>query len=105
MHRLVYLDSAQRDLANIQRDVTKESGSRYVGDAFVMKLAKRCEKLASLPGTLGSPRPELRSDIRSVSHRGYVIFFRCEGDAIPIINVLGAHRDSESHFSARDDAS
>ena len=59
-------------------------------------------KLASLPGTLGRPRPALRPDIRSFPFKGYVIFFRYEGDAMEVVNVLEGHRDVPSHFGKDD---
>lgn len=55
-------------------------------------------KLAALAGTLGTPRPELLPDIRSIAHQGYVVFFRYLGDRIEIVNVLEGHRDIDGHF-------
>jgi plasmid stabilization system protein ParE len=74
--RLVYLTSARRDFADILKYITKESGSLAIGRGFVDLLRMHCRKLASLPGTLGRPRPELRADIRSFPFKGYMIFFR-----------------------------
>jgi plasmid stabilization system protein ParE len=51
-----------------------------------------------LPGTLGRARPELRPNIRSFAFRGYVIFFRYEGERLEVINVLEGHRDVESFY-------
>jgi len=56
--------------------------------------------LASLPGTLGQARPELRPDIRSTPFSGYVIFFRYEGDDFEVVNVLEGHRDVDAYFEA-----
>ncbi|EQB16946.1 type II toxin-antitoxin system RelE/ParE family toxin [Sphingobium lactosutens] len=98
MRRLVYLASARNDLADILRYIARESASLAVASTFIGKLEDRCEKLATLPGTLGTARPELRPDIRSVPHQGYVIFFRYTGDRLEIVNVLSAQRDVERHF-------
>ena len=55
-------------------------------------------KLASLPGTLGRARPELRPDIRSFPFKGYVIFFRYAADTFERVNVLEGHRDVVAYF-------
>jgi toxin ParE1/3/4 len=98
VRRLVYLASARRDFADILEYITRESGSLAIGRGFVDLLRMQCRKLASLPGTLGRPRPELRPDIRSFPFKGYVIFFRYEGDLFEAVNVLEGHRDIIGYF-------
>ncbi|WP_313808065.1 type II toxin-antitoxin system RelE/ParE family toxin [Sphingobium sp.] len=98
MRRLVYLTSARNDLAGILRHIAVESGDLAVAQTFVEKLMARCEHLADLPGTLGTYRPELRPDIRSLTHQGYVIFFRYGEDSLEIVNVLNGRLDIERHF-------
>ena len=98
MRQLVYLTSARNDVADILRYIATESASLAVAQTFVGKLMDRCEKLASLPGTLGSARPELRPDIRSLPHQGYVIFFRYMGERVEVVNILSAQRDVENYF-------
>jgi toxin ParE1/3/4 len=100
VRQLVYLTSAHHDLIDILQYITRESGSLAVGRAFVDRIRQQCAKLASLPGTLGRARPELRPDIRSTSFRGYVIFFRYEGDDFEVVNVLEGHRDVDAYFEA-----
>lgn len=80
--------------------ITRESGSAAIGLRFVGQIRQHCRTLASLPGTLGRTRPELRPDIRSASYGGYVIFFRYENRLFEVVNVLEGHRDIEAHFSA-----
>jgi toxin ParE1/3/4 len=99
VRRLHYTGSALNDLAEIAAFIAGESGSRVVAEAFVGKIRQRCLKLATLPGTLGTPRPELRPDIRSIAHQGYVIFFRYLGDRTETVNVLEGHRDVDGHFT------
>lgn len=101
MPRLLYLDSARDDLRHIQRHLTGVSASREVGTAFVRVLHQQCAKLASLPGTLGRARPELRPDIRSFPFKGYLIFFRYAADRLEIVNILEGHRDIGAYY--RDD--
>lgn len=98
MRQLVYLLSARDDLDKIFRYITRESKSRTIGGAFVGTLRQQCRKLASLPGSLGRPRPELRPDIRSFAFKGYVIFFRYEGQVFEVVNILEGHRDIISYF-------
>jgi toxin ParE1/3/4 len=96
--RLKYLDSAKQDFVNTLRYISRESGSLATGQQFVSALRQKCRHLASLPGRMGRPRPELRPDMRSIAFRGYVIFFRYTDDAFEVINVLEGHLDIEAHF-------
>ncbi|QMW23515.1 type II toxin-antitoxin system RelE/ParE family toxin [Sandaracinobacteroides saxicola] len=98
MRRLSYLRSAQRDIAIIQRFIARESGYPLTARAFVASLQDRCRKLAELPGTLGQARPELGPDIRSIVHKGYLIFFRYRQDVLQIINIIEGHRDVQALF-------
>ncbi len=99
MRRLVYLGSVKRDLLDILAYVAEESGSVAVAQGFVSRLRSRCRALVSKPGTLGRARPELHPEIRSVAHKGYVIFFRYVEDRLEVVNILEGHRDIDSHFS------
>lgn len=76
MRRLVLLDSVRTDLLDILDHVAGASGSVSLAVDFVTRLRRRCAQLATLPGIMGRPRPELRSDMRSSVFKGYVIFFR-----------------------------
>jgi plasmid stabilization system protein ParE len=101
VRKLVYLAAARSDLREILEYITKESGSLAVGQGFTEILRRQCRKIASLPGTLGRARPELRPDIRSFAFRGYVIFFRYEAKTFEVVNILEGHRDIVAYF--RDD--
>lgn len=96
--RLRYLQSALDDLDGIAHYLTGQSGSEEVGMSFIDRLTEHCERLAELPGTLGSDRQNLLEDMRSTPSRGYVIYFRYAADAVEIVNVLHASRDAEAHF-------
>ena len=99
MRELVYTQSAKQDLVGILDYIATESGNVAVGVHFTTQLRQQCSKLANLPGTLGRPRPELRSDIRSFAFKGYVIFFRYASDVLEVVNILEGHRDIDSHFT------
>lgn len=98
MRQLLYLASARRDLGDILSYIAHESGSVAIARRFVDALRQQCRTLASLPGTLGRPRPELRPDIRSAPFKGYIIFFRYRDDAFEVVNVLEGHRDIDAFF-------
>ncbi|MBX9635632.1 MAG: type II toxin-antitoxin system RelE/ParE family toxin [Magnetospirillum sp.] len=98
MRRLVYLASVRADLLDILTYIAGESGSIAVAQGFVAQLRTRCRELASKPGTLGRARPELHADLRSVTHKSYVIFFRYAEDRLEVVNILEGHRDVDSLF-------
>ncbi len=66
-------------------------------------LRAQCKKLAMLPGSLGRARPELRRDMRSFAIKGYVIFFRYEGQKLEVVNVLHGQRDQAAFFQDDDE--
>lgn len=98
MRQLIYLGSAYQDLLNIQRYIARESGHVSVGSRFAAQIHQQCSKLASLPGTLGRPRPEFRHDIRSFPFKGYIVFFRYVADTFEVVNILQGNRDIDAFF-------
>ncbi|RYD67762.1 MAG: type II toxin-antitoxin system RelE/ParE family toxin [Sphingomonadales bacterium] len=100
MRRLTYTSAARQNLVEIALGIAERSGSREAGSAFVAKLEARCEKLAALPGLLGTMRPELRPGIRSIVHTNYVIFFQYVGDGIEVVAILPGRRNLELLFEA-----
>lgn len=77
----------------------KAGASRRAGAAAALR--KQCVKLANLPGGLGVARPELRPDIRSFAHKGYVIVFRYSRDRLEVVAILEGHRDIDAVFADR----
>ena len=98
MRKLVYLTAARDDLIEIQRHIARESASVDVARQFVARLQEHCRRLANLPGTLGTARPDLRVNLRSTPSQGYVIFFRYTGNTVEIVNVLHGSRDVQVHY-------
>lgn len=98
MARLFYTADARENLRAISDFITDESGSEDVAESFVVQLDARCRKIAGLPGTLGLPRPALLPDLRSMPHKGYVIFFRYADDGLEIVSVLQGSRDFKIYF-------
>lgn len=102
--RAVFLASVESDLLEIFTCIAEISDSIAIAESFVSGLRERCRSLAGLPDTLGRARPVLRGDIRSLPHKGYVIFFRCMEDRMEIVNILEGHRDVESFFHSGDNS-
>jgi len=102
MRRLVYLAAARADLLDILVSVTEISGSVATGRRYVEGIRAQCRKLATLPGLIGRPRPELRPDIRSAAHGTYVIYFRSIGETFEVVSILHARRDVTSVFRSRE---
>ncbi len=98
MRRATFLASVRADLLDILTYIADASGSMALGEDFVRRLRAKCHELAALESTIGRPRPELRSDIRSFPYKGYVIFFRYVADRFEVVNILERHRDVEAHF-------
>jgi plasmid stabilization system protein ParE len=59
---------------------------------------------ASLPGTLGCPRPDIMPDLRSFPYKGYMIFFRYRGNVMRVVKIAGASQDLPRLFEDGDDA-
>jgi len=98
MPRLRFTAAARDDLTEIALYVAEQSGSRSVAAAFRKQLRQKCERLASLPGTMGRDRSELALGLRSSVFRGYVIFYRYVDNAMEIVNILEGHRDIETFY-------
>lgn len=98
MRRLVYLAAAQCDLVSILYNITHESDSLTVGRGFVGQLRGHCTCLASLPGSIGRARPELRPDMRNSAFKVYDVFFRYQDDHLEVVNTLEGHRDIDGDF-------
>ncbi len=62
-------------------------------------LLDHCRRVAALPGTLGTARPDLAPDLRSTPHKRYIVYFRYSGDTVQIVNILDASRDAVAHFA------
>jgi len=98
VRKAVFLASVRADLIETHRYIARQAGSRGVARDFVTALRRRCHEFAALPGTIGRARPELGSGLRSVSHKGYVIFFRYVADRFEVVSILEGHRDIEAIF-------
>ena len=98
MRRLKMSQAAQRDLKAIARYIADQSGSD-IARGLIDGVREHCDRIASLPGSLGTARPELGADLRSTPHRRYIIYFRYTEDALEVINVRDARRDAVAYLA------
>lgn len=103
MRTLVFTQTAKEDLEAIDAYLS-DDGGYFAADAVLAKLSHRCERLAILPGTLGTARPDLGDDLRSVPESGFVIFFRYLDAELQVINILHGSRDIISFYDTGDHA-
>ena len=97
--RLRYTRAARADLVEIAVFIVRSGGSRSTARRFAAELDETCRRLAaSAFATMGRARPELRPDMRSATHKNYVIFFRYLAEAVEIVNVLEGHRDLDGYY-------
>jgi len=102
-YRLIIGDQAKADLVDIAQSIAERSGDIEIGDAFVDRLIARCEKIASLPGQLGTARTEFGDDLRSTPLGNYLIIFRYAFGQVDIRRVIHARRDLNALFGVTDD--
>lgn len=75
-----------------------EAGTDATARRFITTLLDHCRRIAALPGTLGTARPDLALDLRSTPHKRYIVYFRYTENALRIVNILDASRDAVAHF-------
>lgn len=102
MRHLRFTSEALDNLTDIAVHIATTTGSRRLAEGFVAQIRAKCARLASLPGTLGRQRLELRPDIRSVAFKGYVVFFRYGADVFEVVTILEGHRDIDGYFASED---
>lgn len=100
--RLRYARRAKADLDAVW-DYVSEAADPEIADSVIERLRAQCQKLAQLPATLGTTRPELRENIRSTPCMGYIIFFRYRENSVEILNILAAARDIHAYFGDGED--
>jgi toxin ParE1/3/4 len=96
--RLLVTSQSRDDLTPIAVYLADASGDEVVGRRFVERIEQKFNRLAGLPGLLGTPRPDLRADLRSTPLQGYTIFFYYRDDIIEIVNVLHGSKDLIAYF-------
>lgn len=87
--------AADDDLRSMAFAIGIESGRLGVAERIVDELLDRCDRLAqqSHLARIGSPAPQLGSDVRLVSHRRWVIIFRYDDDGIVVLRIADGSQD------------
>ena len=98
MRRLVYSARALADLEEIAHFVAQASENREIADRFLAQLTGKCASIARTAATIGRPRGELRSDMRSLASSNYLVFFRYEEEAVQSVRLIERHRDVAGQF-------
>lgn len=90
LSRVVRSPAARQDLVEVWTYVAGVDPA--AADRLLDRLLAKLEMLAGSPG-VGSPRPELAVNLRSVSVRPYLLFYRPIVDGIELVRVLHGARD------------
>jgi toxin ParE1/3/4 len=80
------------EIASYLGDVSFESADR-----FLQEFDRRCIQLVSFPRS-GKGYSQLRTDLRGISFKGYIIFYRILEDGIEIMRIIAGKRDLLSIF-------
>jgi plasmid stabilization system protein ParE len=92
--RVVIAEAARQDLIEIGEFIRPHNPGRAA--SFVAELLQHCEALGDRPRTYPLvPRYEQHGVRRSV-HRGYLVFYRINGEILEVLHVLNGARDYES---------
>jgi toxin ParE1/3/4 len=97
LRRLEFSPEAAADLADVGAYIARDNPKR--ARSFVDELEARCAGLTHYPDR-GRARPELASDLRSVPHGHYVIFYTPGVAVVRIERILHGARDLEGKFLA-----
>ena len=93
--KLIISQQAIEDLSDIWSYIALDNPR--AADSFVEELHESCKSLAKMP-EMGRPRNELLPGIRSIPHKGYIIFYRKDEEKLAVIRVLNGCMDIDSMF-------
>jgi toxin ParE1/3/4 len=86
---LRFLPRAEADLEGIADFIARDNPRR--AKSFVQEMRARCASLVHHPWQ-GRPAPGIHEGVRTLTYRGYLIFYRIEND-IEIDRVIHGARD------------
>ena len=96
-YRIVWSGDAEEDLISMWRWGAQE-WSGDIADRHLFDIERACERLTDDP-MLGRARDELIADIRSLSVRPHIVFYRTAERQVEIVRVLHQRMDVERVFS------
>ena len=92
--RVVVTEAAKQDLIEIGEFIRPHNPKR--AETFVAELLKHCEALGDRPRAYPLvPRYEQHGVRRSV-YRGYLVFYRINGEILEVLHILDGARDYEN---------
>ncbi len=91
--KLRFLRPAIDDISGITAYLERSTGDRVTARRFAKRLQSECRRMAALPGTLGTARPELGEEIRMFAVGNYLIFFRYQHATFDVLRIVEGHRD------------
>ena len=92
--RVVITEAAKQDLIEIGDFIRPHNPKR--AKTFVEELLKHCEALGDRPRAYPLvPRYEQHGVRRSV-YRGYLVFYRINGEVLEVLHILDGARDYET---------
>ena len=95
MPSVVIRPKALEDLAEIWAYIAEDSPRQ--ADAFAVAIDRRIRDVARRP-LIGRARPELLTDLRSLTFGRYVIFYLPRQPGVEVIRVLHGARDLKPLF-------
>jgi len=95
MSRHVINILASRDLNDIADYFTNHNVE--AGEQFFREFERRCQQLVNFPN-LGKSYAEIRPNLRGLSLKGYIIFYRLLDDGVEILRVLSGYQNFSKAF-------
>jgi toxin ParE1/3/4 len=69
------------------------------GEIFFQEFNRKCQQLVLFPQS-GKSYADIRKDLRGLSLKNYIIFYRVLGEDIEILRVISGRRNFSSIFSS-----
>jgi toxin ParE1/3/4 len=95
MSRYIISDEAIDDLDRISEYFLQNN--LETGEQFIQAFNAKCLQLISFP-KMGRSYSQIRSNVRGVILRGFIIFYQTETVEIEILRVVSGRRDLNSIF-------
>jgi toxin ParE1/3/4 len=95
-HQLVIAPAAQRDLKDIYRYGLRQWGQAQA-ESYLASVKDKFWLLTRQP-LLGTGRPELLTDARSLPTKSHIVFYRVTANRVEIIRVLHVRQDPQPHL-------
>ena len=96
IHQLVIAPAAQNDLKDIYRYELRQWGAAQ-SDKYLAALKSQFWSLTK-QALIGTERPELLPDVRSLPIQSHTLFYRVSANRVEIIRVLHGRQDPKRHL-------